>query len=181
MDFVILKVDLKNAFNKVSRYHILRLAKKHFPGLARWLHWCYGAAEDPYLWFGDWIIRSKEGCQQGDPLGPLCFSLVIQDIIVAISKACPNLALNLWYLDDGIIAGKSADVMAALRIIQNLGPEMGMDLNLKKNELVKFSSEPDAFPKDFKRFYRNFELLGTPIGDEKYCTEFIVKKSHQKA
>ena len=61
---------------------------------------------------------------------------MIQDIIVAISKACPNLALNLWYLDDGIIAGKSADVIAALKIIQNLGPEMGMDLNLKKNELV---------------------------------------------
>ena len=52
------------------------------------------------FWFGDWIIKSKEGCQQGDPLGPLCFSLVIQDIIVAISNACPNLALNLWYLDD---------------------------------------------------------------------------------
>ena len=55
-----------------------------------------------------------------------------------------------------------------------------MDLNLKKNELVKFTSEPDDFPKDFKRFYRNFELLGTPIGDEKFCTEFIAKKVTKK-
>ena len=31
-DFVILKVDLKNAFNKVSRHHMLRLVLKHFPG-----------------------------------------------------------------------------------------------------------------------------------------------------
>ena len=35
LDFFILKVDLKNAFNKVSRRHFLRLVRKHFPGLAR--------------------------------------------------------------------------------------------------------------------------------------------------
>ena len=39
LDFIILKVDLKNALNKVSRFHVLRLVVKHFPGLARWVHW----------------------------------------------------------------------------------------------------------------------------------------------
>ena len=100
---------------------------------------------------------------------------------MAISKACPNLALNLWYLDDGIIAGKSADVMAALRIIQNLGPEMGMDLKLKKNELVKFTSEPDDFPKDFKRFYRNFELLGAPRSEMKSFAQSLLPKKSPKS
>ena len=50
-----------------------------------------------------------------------------------------------------------------------------MDLNLKKNELVKFSAVPDAFPVEFKSFHRNFELLGAPIGDEAFCTSTFTK------
>ena len=48
LDFFILKVDLKNAFNKVSRKHFLRLVRKHFPGLARWAHWCYGSGDETF-------------------------------------------------------------------------------------------------------------------------------------
>ena len=42
LDFVILKVDLKNAFNNVSRKAILKLVLKHFPEIAQWVYWCYG-------------------------------------------------------------------------------------------------------------------------------------------
>ena len=172
-DQVILKVDLKNAFNKVSRYHVLRLVRSRFPGLARWVHWCYGSGTDPHLWFGSWTLSSKEGVQQGDPLGPLLFSMVIHEIITAIKAECPNLALNLWYLDDGVIMGKHDDVLKALSIIQRIGPELGMDLNLKKNELVKFVDQPDSFPAQCKRHLRNFELLGSPIGDADFSTAYI--------
>ena len=41
-DFVILKVELKNAFNKVSRFHMLRLVIEQ-SRLARWVHWCYAS------------------------------------------------------------------------------------------------------------------------------------------
>ena len=76
-------------------------------------------------------------------------------------------------MDDGVIAGKHDEVLKAFRIIQRLGPPLGMDLNIKKNELVKFSSRRDSFPDECERFYNNFELLGAPIGDEDYCTEYI--------
>jgi hypothetical protein len=140
-DFVILKVDLRNAFNCVSRTEILKLVQSKFPHLSRWVHWIYGG-EAPFLWFGSDVLRSKEGVQQGDPLGPLLFAMVIQSLVDAIRAKCPNLELNKWYLDDGVLAGPEADVLEAFKLIQSLGPAMGMELNIKKNELIKFSDRP---------------------------------------
>jgi hypothetical protein len=52
-DFVVFKVDFKNAFNLASRARILALVTEHFPEIARWAHWCYGqpGGADPVLWF----------------------------------------------------------------------------------------------------------------------------------
>ena len=47
------------------------------------------------------IISSSCGVQQGDPLGPLLFSIVLAPIIEEIRALNPR--LNLWYLDDGVI------------------------------------------------------------------------------
>ena len=177
-DFVIFKIDFKNAFNLASRARILALVTEHFPEIARWAYWCYGqpGGEDPMLWFAEWVMTSKEGVQQGDPLGPLLFSLVIQKLIAAINARCPGLALNLWYLDDGVLAGRTADVATALKVIAEVGPDLGLELNLMKNEVVFFWDDtPDPFPGEVERFRDAFELLGSPIGDEAYCRKFISK------
>jgi hypothetical protein len=120
-------------------------------------------------------MTSKEGAQQGDSLGPLLFSLVIQKLIAAINARSPGLALNLWYLDDGVLAGRTADV-AALAVIAELGPNSGLELNLVKNEAVFFWADtPDPFPKEVERFRDGFELLGSPIGDAAFCRKHIGK------
>ena len=62
-DFVVLKVDMKNAFNIVSREAILSECSKHFPELLPWANWCY--SQHPILWHPLGSLHSEQGVQQG--------------------------------------------------------------------------------------------------------------------
>ena len=52
-------------------------------------------------------ISSEVGVQQGDPLSPLFFCLVLHILITAIvgEESCSSLLFQAWYQDDGVIAG----------------------------------------------------------------------------
>ena len=56
------------------------------------------------------LIWSDSGVQQGDPLGPLLFSLAIHDIAASM-----NSNFNVWYLDDATIAGDARSVCDDIR------------------------------------------------------------------
>ena len=75
VDFAVLKIDLLNAFNRVSRQAVLNACALHIPELLPWSQWCYG--QHPALWHSLGTISSEIGVQQGDPLGPLLFCLVL--------------------------------------------------------------------------------------------------------
>ena len=75
-----------------------------------------------------------------------------------------------------MLAGRTADVAAALAVIAELGPDLGLELNLVKNEAVFFWDDtPDPFPKEVERFRDGFELLGSPIGDAAFCRKHMGK------
>eukprot|EP00731_Ephydatia_muelleri_P021341 Em0013g1068a len=143
-DFVVCKVDMSNAFNRVSRQVVLDECSSFFPELLPWVSWCYGSHS--LLWHSMGTISSQSGVQQGDPLGPMLFALVLHKLVSSIEADddCINLSFNAWYLDDGILVGERSAAVRALHLIEELGPHLA---------LVKSSILP------------NLEILGAPIGD----------------
>ena len=84
----------------------------------------YGAQSA--IHFGDVIITSCSGVQQGDPLGPSGFSLALQPLVESVKAEVPDLNINVWYLNDGTLCGKPADLAAALEIIERCDPSRGL-------------------------------------------------------
>src|SRR6185437_5222438 len=92
----------------VDRTEMLKQAQEKLPGIFKWTEYCY--SQPAHLFFGDMLLASMAGVQQGDPLGPLLFSLVLHPLAERIEKEFPNLDLSVWYLDDGTIIGPKDDV-----------------------------------------------------------------------
>ena len=102
---------MHNAFNLVSRQAI-------FPELLLWASWCYG--QHPLLRHHLGTMSSVVGVQQGDPLSPLFYCLVLHVLVSAIAteEGCSSLLFHEWYQDDGVINGPRLAVSRALSIIQ---------------------------------------------------------------
>ena len=128
--FTVLKIDIVNAFNLVSRQALLSECSTHFPELLPWVSWCY--SRHPVLWHTLGNLTSQSGVQQGDPLGPLLFSLVLNVVVKAIAThpECGDLLYHVWYHDDGVLAGPSSYVRKALSLLIELSPPLGLHVNI---------------------------------------------------
>ena len=68
-DQILLKIDMKNAFNSISRDALLATVFAKNPLMYNYTEAAY--AKLSFLFYGDKIILSEEGAQQDDPEGPL--------------------------------------------------------------------------------------------------------------
>ena len=95
---VLLKLDVKNAFNSIRRDTVLQAAQTHLPEIYPFIWDCYSSKTS--LFHGDFHLDSATGVQQGYPLGPALFTLAIHRVTSEVKSD-----LNAWYLDDGCIGG----------------------------------------------------------------------------
>nr|GEU51982.1 putative reverse transcriptase domain-containing protein [Tanacetum cinerariifolium] len=81
------------------------------------------------LYIGDTHIWSATGVQQGDPLGPPLFALILHPLLHKIKDSC-KLLVHAWYLNDGTVIGDSEEVAKVLDIIKASGPEAVIGVKL---------------------------------------------------
>ena len=130
---------------------------------ATYAYQAYGAPSA--LRFGDHIVWSKNGIQQGDPLGPLLFSLGLRRLTAAL----PATPLSVWYLDDGTLVGLISLVKEAFDRVVSFAGSIGMTVNVAKTEvcLISGSMDVDSIYATFGGAkvipYPKLELLGSPI------------------
>lgn len=92
----------------------------------------YGYAKRLYI--RDTHIWSSIGVQQGDPLGPPLFALVLHPLVRKIRDNF-EFSLHVGYLDDGSFIGGSEEVVIMFDIIRASGPGSGLELNINKTKI----------------------------------------------
>jgi len=129
---VVVKLDFSNAFNSLHRDVMLNAVADKVPEIYKFCHMSY--SNHTALKFGDNIILSEEGPQQGDPLGPLLFCLSIHPLLLSLSST-----LSIGFLDDVTLGGDIANIAKDVESIRIKGDFMGLRLNVLKCELIESS------------------------------------------
>ncbi|KAA8494359.1 Retrovirus-related Pol polyprotein from type-1 retrotransposable element R2 [Porphyridium purpureum] len=111
------------------------------------------------------IANAACGVQQGDPLGPLLFSLVLHKVLADTES--PGLS-SFWYLDDGSIVGPLAQLEGFLDAFSSDAAAYGMRVNRTKTQLVlPPGTQPAVVPAglaDLPRLaWDQAQLLGVPL------------------
>lgn len=187
---LLVSVDARNAFNNYSRQALLKLIVERAPNLARFVNLLYGGDAPPIV-FGDHILRSAEGSQQGDPLSMLLFSLVIQPMLKRVSAEC-DLLLNVWYADDGALVGTHAQVKKALDIIAQEGLKVQYFMRPDKSRafwptmnVIRMAPLVLAYPLKVQRIPTGLRSLGisdgivisgAPLRSPQLCAGFLENK-----
>ncbi|PGH37799.1 MAG: hypothetical protein CRN43_19015, partial [Candidatus Nephrothrix sp. EaCA] len=83
-DQVLVKLDFTNAFNSLRRDIMLSAVYKTIPEIYPFALQAYSAPS--VLRFGHLLLTSEMGPQQGDPLGPLLFSLPLQPVLQTLTS-----------------------------------------------------------------------------------------------
>jgi hypothetical protein len=125
----VIKIDFKNAFNTIRRDVILEAVEKYFPEVQAYANASLGCSS--HLAFGEFLLASEEGAQQGDPLGPWYFCLAIKDLLDGL-----NSELVVAYLDD-IAIGDSTETLASdFSDLKSKAAIKGLTLSLNKCEQI---------------------------------------------
>jgi len=82
----------RHSTRALRRDVILEAIAKHFPKLPPYPT---STIQSIRLQYGEFVMLSEEGAQQGDPFGPLYFCLVFKELLESLQSE-----LVLGYLDD---------------------------------------------------------------------------------
>lgn len=126
-------IDFQNAFCEVKRQWFFDEVYRVFPQISPWVEYIYGCSA--LMFTGEDISYSHIGVQQGDPLGPLLFCLVLALLLMELNKSYQDQGLtvpNFAFLDDLTLLFKSIqDGIEGIKLVKLLGSKYGLFVNQK--------------------------------------------------
>ena len=145
----------------------------------------YGSPTPPMA--NEILIRSDYVVQQGEPIGPLLFSLAIYDIASSMKSN-----FDVWYLDDATIAGDPRSVCDAIKRCSCMLADIYFFLNPSKSELVNLGLDETVFFRQIQYINYILEnvsfvkeedviLLGSPLTSTAIRSQFQHKLCSFKA
>ena len=161
-------LDVSNAFNELDRTIMLDAVKKYAPELLKLAVWMYDSESALVITDDDstpHIIKSSQGIRQGDPLGPLLFSIAIRDLVDGLQQHLGPGTLVLAYLDDIFIL--SLDDTPLAKCLEYF-PATRPDLRLNAQKCKMIAIE------EIKK--EGFQLLGSAVGPVNYLRSFLQAK-----
>ena len=172
-DHAVVKLDFANAFNSVRRDCVLSAVQSMCPALYSFVYSAYAASSN-LLW-GDRTVTSAEGVQQGDPLGPLLFCLVLHQQSVHLRSE-----FQVLYLDDVTLGGSCEDLIHDIQVMRDAAA-LGLSLNVTKCEIVcndNLSCDTllVALPDAQLVKVSQAQLLGSPVGDDECVATAVMDK-----
>ena len=178
----VLQLDLQNAFNRVNRSSMLAEVARVIPECLSWAVSCYGTPS--HLQFGNSVLSSSSGVQQGDPLAGDLFAVSLQPVIEIIEGEVPTLAAHVWLHDDGTAVGTAEELQKVVDVVRREGPLRGLHLSegpQGKSSIWSPSApgtgDDDPLRRNIPRVQEaGIKLLGAPIGSSEYVVQFIKKR-----
>ena len=168
-EWIVLKSDVKNAFNSVSRQHLLQEIQQCFPELYNHAFQMYGGFSSLlYMEGGTPVtISSEEGVHQGDPLGPALFAAAIHSILRDLQKKFPGVTI-LAYLDDVFLLGPPDRAIESFQALKKMFCSINLLVSDTKCEIFSPSGVINASSIDVPVTCEGSVFLGTPIGSASF-------------
>ena len=191
-DFICLKLDLKNAYNEISRTSIIEAFEAE-PSL-RHLASFYGVTLAPKMGLetgGKVFGRSEEGEGQGDPKASAGFCTGLQPSLVQLDAACrAGEGSAIAGADDIYAVGPSEVLLPAMTAFKDeLWQRCHLQLQLDKSSLFCWEGDlPAGTPEHLQlagevvngRFLRGFLCYGCPVGEDEYVTTMLKRIAEER-
>ena len=95
-------------------------------------------------------------------------TIALQKLVSSLDadEECAEILLQAWYLDNRALVGTCSAVLRALHLIEELGPSLGLHVNLAKCEMFSRRGNTSFTPEVRCSLLPNPYIIGGPHGNK---------------